>query len=505
MTGIKKVAVCGAGGTMGAGIALVSARAGYDTICFDQFPEGLARARQAARKFFDKSVQRGRMSEDEAAAALARMHDETRLESLKDCDLVIEAVFEDLGVKQKLLGRLHELCKPETIFASNTSTLSIAQIAGGCDRQDRVVGMHFCLPAQVMKLVEMSRGLMTSTQTFDAAWAWVESAGQLPVRTQDRPGFILNALLVPFNNDVLRLIDAGVATPEDIDTAICVGLGYKMGPCTLLDLVGLDTQLRLGEAFYPITLDPRAAVPPVVRRMVAAGILGQKSGRGLLGAAVVREPATEGPAFHVVRGGDSRSFPDGDAFLDLAADEAADVTLCLGGSYAPDSSKAAVLVELGTECLGFHTDEDSGREGSNTLGFARYRNGSDAPSGLIEIVRQPATNPQALEAARAVFEAAGFKTVVCADRPGRIIDRLVRPKYNDALRFLDEGLALSEDLDRTCCLGLGYPEGPIERVTRGGLDWHYQVCTAIFRMTGQAAYSPARRAVVAHDRAHSPS
>ncbi|MCQ9615438.1 3-hydroxyacyl-CoA dehydrogenase family protein [Paenalcaligenes niemegkensis] len=168
----------------------------------------------------------------------------------------------------------------------------------------------------------------------------------------------------------------------------------------------------------------------------------------------------------------------------------------------PDSSKVAVLIELGTECLGFHTGESSGREGSNALGFARYRNGSDAPSRLIEIVRQPNTDMQALEAARAVFEAAGFDTVVCADRPGRIIDRLVRPKYNDALRFLDEGLALSEDMDKTCCLGLGYPDGPIERVTRGDLSWHYEVCTALFRMTGQIAYSPARRAVIAHDRAH---
>ncbi|MDN5843787.1 MAG: 3-hydroxyacyl-CoA dehydrogenase NAD-binding domain-containing protein [Alcaligenaceae bacterium] len=505
MTVIKKVAVCGAGGTMGAGIALVAARAGFETICFDQSADGLARSRKAAQKFFDKSVQRGRMSADDAAAALARMHDQTELESLADCDLVIEAIFEDLGVKQQLLGTLDGLCKPETIFASNTSTLSISEIAGGCERQDRVVGMHFCLPAQVMKLVEMSRGLMTSEQTFNTAWAWVEAAGQKPVQTQDKPGFILNALLVPFNNDVLRLIDEGVASAEDIDTAICSGLGYKMGPCTLLDLIGLDTQQRLGEAFYPITQDPRAAVPPIVRRMVAAGILGQKSGRGLLGAAASREPATDGPGFHVVRAGDSRSFSDGDAFLARAVDAPAGVTLCLGGAYAPDPSKTAVLVELGTECLGFHTDEDSGREGSNVLGFARYCNGSDAPSKLIEIVRQPNTDRPALEAARAVFEAAGFDTVVCADRPGRIIDRLVRPKYNDALRFLDEGLALAEDMDKTCCLGLGYPDGPIERVTRGGLDWHYEVCTAIFRMTGQAAYSPARRAVVAHDRAHNHS
>jgi len=487
---------------MGAGIALVAARAGYETICHDQSAEGLARARVAAGKFFDKAVQRGRLSSEEAAAALARMHDETRLEALADCDLVIEAIFEDLEIKKQLLAQLDALCKPETLFASNTSTLSISEIAAGCARQDRVVGMHFCLPAQVMKLVEMSRGIQTSDASFEAAWAWVEAAGQNPVQTQDKPGFILNALLVPFNNDVLRLIDEGTATPADIDTAICSGLGYKMGPCTLLDLVGMDTQQRLGEAFYPITLDPRAAVPPLVRRMVAAGRLGQKSGQGLLaGTTTVREPARESPGFRVVRQADSRSFPEGDAFLDRAASGPAEVTLCLGGAYEPDPTRTAVLVELTTECLGHHTGEDSGREGSNVLGFARYRNGSDAPSRLVEIVRQPHTDGRALEAARALFEAAGLDTVVCADRPGRIIDRLVRPKYNDALRFLDEGLALAEDMDKTCRLGLGYPDGPIERVTRGGLAWHHDVSIAIWRMTGQAAYRPARRAVVAHDRA----
>ena len=199
---------------------------------------------------------------------------------LAQCDLVIEAVFEDLGVKQDLMGRLHRICPPHTIFASNTSTLSITEIASGCGREDKVVGMHFCLPAQLMKLIEMSPGVNTSDETFQTAWAWTEAAGQTPVKTQDKPGFILNALLVPFNNDVIRAVEAGVASPADIDKAIKVGLGYKMGPLELLDLIGLDTQMRLCEAFYPITLDPRASAPPLLRRMVAAGRLGRKTGHG---------------------------------------------------------------------------------------------------------------------------------------------------------------------------------------------------------------------------------
>ena len=280
MTGIRKVGVSGAAGTMGSGIAIVSARAGFETVCHDVDEEGLERAASQTSSFFARSVERGRMTEEAREAALGRLVPAAELDALADCDLVIEAVFEDLSTKQKLFRALNPICKEGAIFASNTSTLSITQIASGCGREDRVVGMHFCLPAQLMKLIEMSPGLNTSDEAFAAAWAWTEAAGQTPVRTQDRPGFILNALLVPFNNDAIRAVEAGVASPADIDTAIKTALGYRMGPLELIDLIGLDTQILLSEAFYPITLDPRAAAPPLLRRMVAAGRLGRKSGRG---------------------------------------------------------------------------------------------------------------------------------------------------------------------------------------------------------------------------------
>jgi 3-hydroxybutyryl-CoA dehydrogenase len=280
MTPIKTVGVAGAAGTMGAGIAIVAARAGFRTVCFDTSAAGLADAREQSAAFFGASVKRGKMSAEARDAALARLHGATETGALAECDLVIEAVYEDLAVKQRLLGELDAVCAPHAIFASNTSTLSITEIAAGCKRADRVVGMHFCLPAQLMRLIEMSPGLLTSDATFAAAWAWTEACGQIPVKTQDRPGFILNALLVPFINDAVRAVEAGVASAADIDTAIKVGLGYKMGPLELLDLIGLDTQIRLCEAFYPVTLEPRAACPPLLRRMVAAGLLGRKSGRG---------------------------------------------------------------------------------------------------------------------------------------------------------------------------------------------------------------------------------
>ena len=265
---------------MGAGIAIVAARAGFRTISYDLDEAPLNQARSQTEAFFRKSVSRGKMTEEALESTLALMSTTTSLDDLAEADLTVEAVFEDLTVKRDLFAKLNSVCPEETILASNTSTLSITEIASGCGREDRVVGMHFCLPAQLMKLIEMSPGENTSDDTFKAAWDWTLAAGQTPVKTQDKPGFILNALLVPFNNDVIRAVEAGVAKPADIDKAIKAGLGYRMGPCELLDLIGLDTQVRLCEAFYPITLDPRASAPPLLRRMVAAGKLGRKSGRG---------------------------------------------------------------------------------------------------------------------------------------------------------------------------------------------------------------------------------
>jgi 3-hydroxybutyryl-CoA dehydrogenase len=209
--------------------------------------------------------------------------------------------------------------------------------------------------------------------------------------------------------------------------------------------------------------------------------------------------------YAIVQLGDSRSFPQRDAFVS-GASQHAEVVIYLGAfqlsapPFQPDGAKRALLVELDVECLGVHTGERAGEEGSNVIGFARYRNGEDAPSNLVELVRQPNTQQAAIDAARQVFEQAGFEVVVCSDQAGRIIDRLVRPKYNAALRFLDEGLASAKDMDLTCRLGLGYRDGPIERVERGGLARHYQITEALFATYGTPGYAPARRSVVAMQR-----
>jgi 3-hydroxybutyryl-CoA dehydrogenase len=279
MTTIKTVGVAGSG-TMGAGIAIVAARAGFRTIVYDTRPEALAQARKQTEGFFAKSVERKKLTQDEVDRSMAGLTGTTNAADLAACDIVIEAVFEDLKIKHALLETLNRVCPAQTLFASNTSTLSITEIAAGSGRDERFVGMHFCLPAQLMKLVEMSPGLKTSEETFQTAWDFCKALGQVPVKTKDNPGFILNYFLVPFNNDAIRLVEAGVASPADIDCAIKTGLGYPMGPLELLDLVGLDTHLLVAEALYAATHEPRAAVPALVKRMIAAGRLGRKTGGG---------------------------------------------------------------------------------------------------------------------------------------------------------------------------------------------------------------------------------
>lgn len=279
MTEIKTVGIAGAG-TMGAGIAIVSARAGFRTLLFDANAEALARARKQQAGFFAKSVERGKLTQAQVDEIMAGLVPCTTLDELAGADIVIEAVFEDLKVKHGLFAALDKICPAHTIFASNTSTISITEIAGGSGRDGRFVGMHFCLPAQLMKLVEMSPGLNTKPEVFEAAWQFCEAIGQKPVRTKDNPGFILNYFLIPFNNDAIRLVEQGVAEPTDIDLAIKTAMGYAMGPLELLDLIGMDTQLLLCEAMHGLTHEPRASCPALVKRMIAAGHLGRKSGRG---------------------------------------------------------------------------------------------------------------------------------------------------------------------------------------------------------------------------------
>ncbi len=276
---IKTVAVAGSG-NMGTGIAIVAARGGMKTLIYDIDAKRLEQAKDDAKAFLQRAVNLGKLQQADVDAAMDRLVTTTKIEELAEADLVIEAIFEDFQFKNDLLAKLDTVTRSDTILASNTSTLSITRLAKNSNRPDRFVGMHFCLPAQLMKLVEITPGLLTSEQTLALAEQFCTSTGQIGIRTKDTPGFILNYFAIPLNNDAIRLVEQGVASPEAIDTAIRKGMGYPMGPLQLVDLVGLDTQERLCDAFFDITRDPRHACPTLVRQMVAAGQLGKRVGRG---------------------------------------------------------------------------------------------------------------------------------------------------------------------------------------------------------------------------------
>jgi len=279
MTEIKRVGVLGCG-LMGSGIAQVAATAGYDTVVRDVSKEIWDRARAGIEKSLAKFVEKGKLPAANREAALKRLSFTTATADLKACDIVIEAVTEDVALKNALFQELDGLCGAGTIFASNTSSLTIAEMAGATKRADRFVGLHFFNPVPLMALVEVVRTITTSEQTFKRAFAFAASLGKEPVAAKDNSGFIVNLLLVPYLLDAIRAVERGVGSVPDIDKAMQLGCGYPMGPLTLLDLVGIDTTHHIAEIMFKEYREARYAPPPLLKRMVLAGMYGRKSGRG---------------------------------------------------------------------------------------------------------------------------------------------------------------------------------------------------------------------------------
>jgi 3-hydroxybutyryl-CoA dehydrogenase len=279
MTEIRRVGVLGCG-LMGSGIAQVAATAGYDTVVRDVAPEIWDRARAGIEKSLAKFVEKGKLAAAARDAALGRLRFTTVTADLKDCDIVIEAVTEDLELKNALWRELDGLCGPATIFASNTSSLTIAAMAAVTKRGDRFVGLHFFNPVPLMALVEVVRTVTTSDDTFRRAYAFARSLGKEPVAAKDTSGFLVNLLLVPYLLDAIRAVERGVGSVPDIDKAMQLGCGHPMGPLTLLDFVGLDTTYRIAEIMFSEYREPRYAPPPLLKRMVLAGMTGRKSGKG---------------------------------------------------------------------------------------------------------------------------------------------------------------------------------------------------------------------------------
>jgi 3-hydroxybutyryl-CoA dehydrogenase len=276
---IRKVGVVGLG-TMGAGIAQVSVQSGFETVGREVSAELGERGRATIERYLARGVEKGRLSADERDAAAARLTPTTELSDLADCDLVIEAALEELDLKREIFGELDRVTRPDAVLATNTSALSVSEIAEATSRPERVVGMHFFNPAPVLPLVEIVRARESSDAAVDAAYAWAERAGKQPVRCNDTPGFIVNRILIPLLNDCVRVLDEAEVRPEEMDKAMTNGAGWPMGPCALIDLIGVDVHVHASEALHGKLGEPRMAPPERLVQMQQDGKLGRKSGAG---------------------------------------------------------------------------------------------------------------------------------------------------------------------------------------------------------------------------------
>ncbi len=276
---INKVGVVGCG-LMGSGIAQIAAQAGCEVVVREVDEALCAKGKGKIEKFLGKAVDKGKMTEDDMDAVLGRMTFTTELSAFAECDLVVEAIIENLDIKRELFAELDKICPEHTIFASNTSSLSVGDMAAATNRAENFVGLHFFNPVPLMKLVEVVRTLETSDEVFAASCAFGEKVGKVVVRAKDSPGFVVNLLLVPYLLDAIRALESGVATKEDIDAGMKLGCGHPMGPLELLDFVGLDTTMYIADIMFHEFKEFRYSAPPMLRRLVASGRHGRKSGRG---------------------------------------------------------------------------------------------------------------------------------------------------------------------------------------------------------------------------------
>jgi len=279
MAEIRKVGVVGLG-AMGAGIAQLCVEAGIDTVGREVSAELGEQARDQIGHFLTRKTEKGQLEQGARDNAMSRLSLTTELDDFGDCDVVIEAIVEELEPKRQLFAELERICRPDTVLATNTSALSVTEIAAATSTPQRVVGMHFFNPAPLMPLVEIVRAQLTSDEAFETAFALGTRLGKTPVRCHDTPGFVVNRVIIPLMNDCIRVLDEARVEPEELDAAMKGGAGWPMGPCELADLVGIDVHVHAAEALYEKLREPRMAPPPRLVAMLNAGLLGRKSGRG---------------------------------------------------------------------------------------------------------------------------------------------------------------------------------------------------------------------------------
>ncbi|MGW3793241.1 3-hydroxyacyl-CoA dehydrogenase family protein [Micromonospora arida] len=557
-------------GTMGAGIVEVFARNGIDVVAVEISAPALERGRATLKGSTDRAVAKGKLAEADRDALHERVHFAVGLDALHSVDLVIEAVPEHLDLKQRIFAELDRVCRPETILATNTSSLSVTEISVATSRPNQVIGIHFFNPAPVMKLVEVVRTVVTAPEVVADVEALCARLGKVDVTINDRAGFIANALLFGYLNHAVGMFEAHYATREDIDAAMKLGCGLPMGPLALMDLIGLDTAYEILDTMYRRGgRDRRHAPVPLLKQMVTAGLLGRKSGRGFYtyerpGSPVVVPDestplATDGgladgaraiakvgvvgsgtmatgiievfakagyEVVSVTRGMEKSAKvceavktslnkgvvrgklaeADRDAALgriswSATLDHLADVDLVVEAVVEELSVKKALFASLDEICkpgVVLATTTSSlpvidvamaTQRPADVVGLHFFNPAPIMP--LVEVVRTIRTSPEATATARAVCAALGKTGVVCGDRSGFIVNALLFPYLNDAVKMLEASYSTADDIDHAMKLGCGYPMGPFELLDVVGLDVSLAIQRELYLELREPGFAPA--------------
>ena len=554
-------------GTMGAGIVEVFARNGLTVVGVERDDTALERGREHLAVSTGRAVSRGKMSEADQQALLDRVTFTTSIDELKDVELVVEAVPENLDLKRAIFASLDAVTPPDTILATNTSSLSVTEISVSTNRPSKVVGMHFFNPAPVLKLVEVIGTVVTDESVLADLKDFAEQLGKMPVVVGDKAGFIANALLFGYLNHAVAMYESRYATREDIDAAMRLGTGYPMGPLALLDLIGLDTAYEILDTMYRQGRDRLHAPNPLLKQMVTAGMLGRKSGRGFYaydapnsptvvadkitptdgdgtdGARPVRRVGVVGSGtmatgmievfakagydtvfvarseakVATVQAALARSLDKGVARGKLTEEER-DATLSRvsGTSRLDDLADVDLVVEAVVEDLAvkqalFAALDDIVKPGAvlatttSSLPVIECAAATRRPNDvvgmhffnpapvmkLVEIVSTVSTAADVTATAKAVCQQLGKHAVSCADRAGFIVNALLFPYLNDAVRMLEAHYATADDIDTAMKVGCGYPMGPFELLDVVGLDVSLAIQTTLYREFRERGFAPA--------------
>ncbi|WP_435206309.1 3-hydroxyacyl-CoA dehydrogenase family protein [Micromonospora sp. bgisy143] len=557
-------------GTMGAGIVEVFARNGIDVVAVEISEPALERGRATLAGSTDRAVAKGKLAVADRDALHERVHFAVGLDALHSVDLVIEAVPEHLDLKQRIFAELDRVCKPETILATNTSSLSVTEISVATSRPNQVIGIHFFNPAPVMKLVEVVRTVVTAPEVVADVEALCARLGKVDVTINDRAGFIANALLFGYLNHAVAMVESHYATREDIDAAMKLGCGLPMGPLALMDLIGLDTAYEILDTMYRRGgRDRRHAPVPLLKQMVTAGLLGRKSGRGFYtyerpgspkvvpdentppatdaaladGARAIAKVGVVGSGtmatgiievfakagyevVSVTRGAEKSAAvceavktslnkgvvrgklaeTDRDAALGritwtATLDHLADVDLVVEAVVEELSVKKALFASLDEICkpgVVLATTTSSlpvidvamaTQRPADVVGLHFFNPAPVMP--LVEVVRTIRTSPETTATARAVSAALGKTGVVCGDRSGFIVNALLFPYLNDAVKMLEASYSTADDIDHAMKLGCGYPMGPFELLDVVGLDVSLAIQRELYLELREPGFAPA--------------